>query len=119
LVFEADDIRDWRGKDVVDADGSKIGRLEAVYFDTAMQLPTFASVKVGMIGRQRLVFVPLAGARVAPMRVRVMADKKMVKNAPFIDLDGELTAEAEPGLFEHYGLDYQAGATGERRLGRR
>jgi sporulation protein YlmC with PRC-barrel domain len=44
LVFEADDIRDWRGKDVVDADGSKIGTLEAVYFDTAMHLPTFASV---------------------------------------------------------------------------
>ena len=84
-----------------------------------MQLPTFASVKVGMIGRHRLVFVPLAGARVAPKHVRVMADKKLVKNAPSIDLDGELTAEAEPGLFEHYGLDYQAGATGERRLGRR
>ena len=119
MVFEADDIRDWRGKDVVDADGSKIGTLEAVYFDTAMQLPTFASVKVGMMGRHRLVFVPLAGARVAPKRVRVMADKKLVKNAPSIDLDGELTAEAEPGLFEHYGLDYRAGATGERRLGRR
>ena len=118
-MFEADDIRDWRGKDVVDVDGSKIGTLEAVYFDTAMQLPTFASVKVGMMGRQRLVFVPLAGARVAPKRVRVMADKKLVKNAPSIDLDGELTAGAEPGLFEHYGLAYQAGAAGERRLGRR
>jgi hypothetical protein len=94
VVFEADDIRDWRGKEVVDADGSKIGTLEAVYFDTAMQLPTFASVKVGMIGRHRLVFVPLAGARVAPRHVRVMADKKLVKNGPSIDLDGELTAEA-------------------------
>ena len=97
-MFEADDIRDWRGKDVVDADGSKIGRLEAVYFDTAMQLPTFASVKVGMMGRQRLVFVPLAGARVAPKRVRVMADKKMVKNAPFIDLDGGADGRGGTGL---------------------
>jgi sporulation protein YlmC with PRC-barrel domain len=35
-VFEADDIRDWRGKDVVDVDGSKIGTLEAVYFDALL-----------------------------------------------------------------------------------
>jgi hypothetical protein len=34
-VFEADDIRDWRGKDV-DVDGSKIGTLEAVYFDALL-----------------------------------------------------------------------------------
>jgi PRC-barrel domain len=85
-VFEADDIRDWRGKDVVDADSSKIGTLEAVYFGTAMQLPTFASVKVGMMGRQRLVFVPLAGARVAPKRVRVMAEKKLLKNGPGLSI---------------------------------
>jgi hypothetical protein len=43
-----------------------------------------------MMGRHRLVFVPLAGARVAPRHVRVMADKKLVKNSPSIDLDGEL-----------------------------
>ena len=29
-VFEAADIREWRGHDVVDADGHKIGELEAV-----------------------------------------------------------------------------------------
>lgn len=43
----------------------------------------------------------------------------MIKDAPSIDTDGELTADAEQGLFEHYGLAYQPGATGERRLGRR
>jgi len=30
-MFEAENIRDWRGHDVVDADGHKIGELEAVY----------------------------------------------------------------------------------------
>lgn len=118
-MFEPDDIRDWRGQDVVDEAGSKIGSLEAIYFDTATQQPAFASVKVGMVGRHRLVFVPLAHARVAPRHVRVVADKKLVKDAPSIDTDGELTAQAEPDLFAHYGLPYAAGASGERRLGRR
>lgn len=34
-MFEADDIREYRGHKVVDADGDKIGELEAVYVDTA------------------------------------------------------------------------------------
>ena len=29
-MFEAGDIREWRGHDVVDSDGRKIGALEAV-----------------------------------------------------------------------------------------
>jgi hypothetical protein len=36
-----------------------------------------------------------------------------------MDTDGELTSEDEPALFAHYGHEYQPGATGERRLGRR
>jgi PRC-barrel domain protein len=118
-LFEAEDIRDWRGHDVVDPAGSKIGSLEAVYFDTATEQPTFATVKVGMVGRHRLVFVPLFEARVSPDHVRVTADKKLVKDAPSIDTDGELTAADEPGVFEHYGLRYEPGTSGERRLGRR
>ena len=55
-MFEAENIRDWRGHDVVDADGHKIG---------------------------------------------------------------ELVAEDEEAVFKHYGLEYQPGAGGERRLGRR
>lgn len=51
--------------------------------------------------------------------MRVLADQKLVKAAPAIDTDGALTVEAEPALFEHYGLAYPAGASDERRLGRR
>ena len=72
-----------------------------------------------MIGRQRLTFVPLDRATVAPSYVRVAYSKKQVKDAFEIDTDGELAGEEEPGLFEHYGLDCQSGASGERRLARR
>ena len=43
-MFEANDIREWRGHDVVDAEGHKIGALEAVYVDTSTDQPAFATV---------------------------------------------------------------------------
>lgn len=118
-MFPAENIRDWRGHDVVDSEESKIGSLEAVYVDTATDEPAFATVKVGLLTRSRLVFVPLEGATVSPDHVKVRCDKKLVKDAPSIDLDGELLAEQEPEVFGHYGLPYATGATGERRLARR
>lgn len=118
-MFEADNIRDWRDHDVVDTDGSKIGQLEAIYVDTGTDMPAFASVKSGMVGRRRLTFVPLGGATVGPSFLRVAYSRKQIRNALRIDTDGELTATDEPGLFKHYGLAYQPGASGERRLARR
>jgi PRC-barrel domain len=118
-MFEADNIRDWRGQNVIDPDGDKIGSLEAVYVDTASDQPAFATVTVGIIGRHRLVFVPLGNATVGPDYVRVRCPKKLVKDAPSIDTDGELAATEEPAVFEHYGIAYQPGAGGERRLARR
>ena len=52
-MIGAENIRDWRNHDVVDADGRKIGQLEAIYVDTGTDEPTFASVKVGMLGRHQ------------------------------------------------------------------
>jgi len=106
-------ITDWVGLPVLDRDGSKIGSMEAVYFDTSTEEPVFITVKVGLIGSS-LVFVPLADAVVSPKDVRVA-----VEDAPSIDTDGQLESAMEPAVFEHYGLVYSQGASGERRLGRR
>jgi PRC-barrel domain len=117
-MFEIEDIREWRGHHVLDVDGNKIGELEAIYVDTATDQPSFATIKVGLLGRQRLVFAPLAGATVGPQHVRVGHAKKKVKDAPSIDTDGELLAGDEAAVFAHYDLPYEA-ATEERRLARR
>jgi hypothetical protein len=117
-MFPAENLRDWRGHKVIDPQDDRIGDLEAVYVDTATDEPSFASVRVGIIGRHRLVFVPLTGATVTPDAVRVRYDKKLVSGAPSIDVDGELTATEEPGVFTHYELPYQA-VGGARRLARR
>jgi hypothetical protein len=81
-VFEAGDIREWRGHDVVDSEGHKIGELEAIYVDTSTDLPAFATVTVGMPTRYRLVFVPLAQATVGPGYLKVAHDRKHVNDSP-------------------------------------
>jgi hypothetical protein len=118
-MFEAADIREWRGHDVVDDAGRKIGTLESVYVDTATDQPAFATVTVGLPTRRRLVFVPLDGATVGPGYLKVTRPKNLVRDAPSIDTDGELPASQEAAVFGHYELAYQPGASGERRLARR
>src|SRR5512132_4447262 len=78
-MFEAANIREWRRHDVVDAQGHKIGQLEAIYVDTGTDLPSFGTVKVGMPTRHRLVFVPLDQATAGPGYVKVSYGKKQVK----------------------------------------
>ncbi|MYT68639.1 MULTISPECIES: PRC-barrel domain-containing protein [unclassified Streptomyces] len=116
-MFVAENIRDWRDQDVVDAEGHKIGTLESVYVDTSDDRPSFAAVTIGLPTRKRITFVPLGSAKVAPSYVKVAWPKQKVKDAPSIDTDGELTAEMEPELFGYYGLQGVPG--GPRRLARR
>ena len=117
-VFEADDIREWIGLDVVDEGNDKIGELESIYYDTASDEPSFATIKVGLLSR-RLVFVPLQGAKVGPGSLKVAYSKRLVQSAPSIETDGGLLAADERPVFEHYGLKYDPGTSGERRLARR
>ena len=118
-MFEAENLRDWIGLPVVDPEDSKVGNLESIYFETSTDQPAFAAVHVGILGGQKLVFVPLAGAVVAPKYLKVTAAKKLIKDAPSIATDGELEASREGEVYSHYGLAYSTGLNGERRLGRR
>jgi hypothetical protein len=118
-MFEAADIREWRGHDVVDDAGHKIGSLESVYVDTSSDEPAFATVTVGLPTRHRLVFVPLNEATVGPGYLKVRYPRSQVRGGPSIDTDGELPAGDEEAVFKHYDMEYQPGAGGERRLARR
>jgi hypothetical protein len=79
-MFEAANIREWRGHDVMDAEGHKIGELEAVYVDTVTDLPSFGTVEVGLPTRHRLVFVPLEQATVGPGHLKVGYARKLVRD---------------------------------------
>lgn len=97
-MFEAGDIREWRGHDVVDNTGHKISTLESVDVDTATDQPSFATVTVGLPTRRRLVLVPFAGARGGPGDLQVAHPKSQVKHAPAIGTESEPPAEDEAAL---------------------
>jgi uncharacterized protein YrrD len=113
-------IAEWRGKQLVDRDGEKIGKLEDVYVDVETDEPVFGTVKEGFIDRH-LTFVPLAGITIGPNSLQVPVSKEQVKDAPNIETeDDELSGADESNLYHHYQLNYTPPETKSgRRLARR
>jgi uncharacterized protein (TIGR02271 family) len=110
-------VTEWRGQELLDNDGEKIGTIEEIYLDTDTDRPEWALVKTGLFGGKG-TFVPLAQANPTGDGVQVPFEKSHVKDAPNIDPDGELSRSEERTLYEHYGLGYddsQSGSgTGDR-----
>src|SRR5688572_32322825 len=95
----------WRGRNAVDADGSKIGSIEEIYLDAETDQPEWLAVKTGLFG-SKISFVPIAEATDAGGDVRVPYSKAQVKDSPHADPDGQLSQQEEAQLYRHYGLDY-------------
>ena len=53
-----------------------------------------------------MTFVPLAQAALHGMRVQVPYAQAHIHDATNIDPDGQLSADEEARLYQHYGLDY-------------
>jgi hypothetical protein len=118
-MTEIENLTEWRGKELHDRDGEKIGKLQDIYVDTDTDEPIFGSLKEGLIGKH-LTFVPVGGATASPDGLRLAVSKREVKEAPNIDQDGELEGSAESELYAHYGLGYTPPATASgRRLAKR
>ena len=96
------EIETWRGRRLVDRDGDKIGKIEDVYLDRNSGDPEWVAVKTGLFG-SRVSFVPIRDATADGDDVRVQHEKSLVKDAPNVDADGELSREEERRLYEHYG----------------
>lgn len=114
------EIAEWRGRDLVDSNGERIGKLEEVYFDVETDEPQFGTVKEGFVGRH-LTFVPLTGITIGPDYLQVPVSKEQVKDAPNIALQGgELSATDESALYHYYQRNYTSADTQSgRRLARR
>lgn len=118
-MAEVGNLADWRGKQVFDREGAKIGKLEDVYVDVETDAAVFGTVKEGVIGRH-LTFVPLDGAVVSPDGLQVKVSKEQVQDAPNIESEGELEQGDESGLYHHFELNYEPPTTPSgRRLAKR
>ena len=111
---------EWHGKDLIDSNGERIGKLEDVYFDVETEQPEFGTIKEGLFGRH-LTFVPLTDVFAGPDNLQVSVTKAKVKDAPNIDLEGdELSSADESALYHYYERNYTPSSTpSTRRLARR
>jgi uncharacterized protein (TIGR02271 family) len=102
---ELKEAYEWRGRDVVDQEGAKVGTLEEIYLDQGTDRPEWALIHTGLFGTKSS-FAPLAGARRDGEDVRIGYSKQEVKDAPSVDANRNLSPEEEARLYAHYGLDY-------------
>ena len=110
-TIDKDRILGYRGQDLYDTAGDKIGSLEEIYLDADSDEPEWALVNTGMFGTKRS-FVPLNEATEADGALRVAHAKDKVKDAPRVDANGQLTQREEAALYEYYGLEYSEARSG-------
>ena len=113
---DIDTVRTWQGATLVDRNGSRVGRIDAIYLDDQTGQPEWALVNTGLFGT-KASFVPLAQATQTGEEVRVPYDKQLVNDAPRVDPDQHLTEAEERQLWRYYGLDYDR-TTRRRPTGR-
>jgi sporulation protein YlmC with PRC-barrel domain len=108
---EQAEMMDWRGCQVVDQDGDKVGKLDEIYLDRETGKPEWAIVNTGLFGRKSS-FVPLKDALREEDMIRVPYQAEQIKDAPSVDPDGEISPEEEQQVYAHYGLDYSQAQSG-------
>jgi sporulation protein YlmC with PRC-barrel domain len=104
-AIEKDRMLQFRGEQLTDRDGEKIGLIEEIYLDADSGAPEWVLVHTGLFGSKR-TFVPLGGATEADGQLQVPVEKATVKDAPQVEPNGQLTKDEEAELYRHYGLEY-------------
>lgn len=99
------EVQSWIGRTAVDAQGEKVGKVDDVYRDRVSGEPEWLTIKTGLFG-MRTSFVPLRGARLSGDDVVIEYTKDQVKDAPNVDVDGELEDTEERRLYDHYGQEW-------------
>ena len=112
-------VYEWRGEDVFDTDGEKVGRLHEVFYDSATGEAVVGTVKAGFLGR-RTYLVPLADASAGRGYLRLDQPLAHVRKAEGGRGAETLDATAKRTLSEAYGLgpfagDLESHALVERR----
>jgi PRC-barrel domain protein len=100
-----DQARSWRGLTLVATDDQPVGKIEAIYVDKTTRQPEWALVHTGLFGSSR-TFVPLADAAQRGDTVQVPHEPSVVREAPRLEEDAELSEEDEARLYAHYGIRY-------------
>jgi sporulation protein YlmC with PRC-barrel domain len=102
-MLQIERIEQWRGQEVLDPEGEKIGKLEEVFYDSTSGEARFISVAGGRFGRHSYL-VALVDATVGPDYVRVGFPASRVEAVDASTSDGQLDPETVRTATEYYGI---------------
>jgi uncharacterized protein (TIGR02271 family) len=105
MTINTSDVAQLRGLQLIDRDGSKVGKIDEIYLDEQTGQPEWLAVNTGLFGTN-VSFVPLAQATNEGDAVRVPYEKSQIKDSPNASADGQLSQEEEQRLYSHYGMEY-------------
>src|ERR671921_809772 len=104
-TIQKDRILEFRGTDLYDTSGDKLGKIEEIYLDAETNEPEWALIHTGLFGTKR-TFVPIGQATESDGNLSVSFEKATVKDAPQVEANGQLSQQEEGALYSHYGLNY-------------
>ncbi|WP_297189353.1 PRC and DUF2382 domain-containing protein [uncultured Corynebacterium sp.] len=96
-------IQDLLNATAFDAQGEKLGKINNLFVDDKTGQPTFIEVNHGLFGMSSSL-VPLRGHRLNGDELKLAFDKDLIKDAPDIDFENQLTAADQETIYEHYHL---------------
>src|SRR3954467_5621574 len=104
---DANAVKTWGGKLLVDRDGTEIGTCTQIFVDDATGLPEWAAADLN--GGPALV--SLVDAAESGDRVRVAVRQVDVADAPPVGDAWHISVEEEERLYRHYGIDVSQAAS--------
>lgn len=100
-----EEVQRWLGHELYGAGQERLGEITEVYLDSGTDQPEWLTVRTGLFGT-KVSFVPIGSASMEGDQVMVPFSKQEVKDAPNVTANGELSAEQERRLYDHYGLEW-------------
>jgi uncharacterized protein (TIGR02271 family) len=89
------------GQPVFDSRGQKIGDVRRVFFDEGASKPSWVTVGARSFGDREAV-VPLSGSKLSPSGLALAVRGNVVREAPAIGADAELTTDEAEQVSRHY-----------------
>src|SRR3954468_5167761 len=99
-----EDYSAWSGRDVLTADGDRLGTVDLIFLDEATDLPEWVLVRLE--DGDDSTCAPPAGANVEVRGTRVEPERERIAAAPRMGVEETLSVAEERRLYEHYGLAY-------------
>ena len=111
------DAQQYIGRNAVDLEGNKIGKIGQVYLDDRDGQPLWVTVSTGLFGN-RESFAPIAGSAFDGDNVRLAVSKDTIKDAPNVDDDEHISGDEQNALYDYYGDTIASRGAGRQETGR-